>query len=477
MVEKQENNVWDNVDWITIGLYLAMMLIGWINIYAAVYNEEHKSIFDMTQRYGKQLMWIGAAIFIAVLMINTDSKFFVTFAFPIYIALIFVLLVVLLVGSEIKGARSWIQLGNFSIQPSEFMKMATSLALARYISSYDFKMHDYKSLLSLAAIIGIPVGLIFLQNDTGSAIVFGIFILVLYREGLNGLVLFFSFLISVVFILTMLFDPLITILILSIAALVINYLLKKKLQRTLIGGATFFGIFGVLWGLNYILGGSVSPIFFILIAAILTSAMFFTWAMVLRKHSLAILIGIYLGSVLFSVSVDYVFDNIMEQHQRDRINELLGIHSDVLGTGYNVNQSKIAIGSGGLFGKGFLQGTQTKFDFVPEQDTDFIFCTVGEEWGFLGSTVVIGLFMALLMRIIFLAERSRSRFSRVYGYSVACIIFFHFAVNIGMTIGLAPVVGIPLPFFSYGGSSLWSFTFLLFIFVRLDASRFEQLSF
>lgn len=473
----EKNNVWDNVDWITIGLYLAMMFIGWINIYAAVYNEEHKSIFDMTQRYGKQLMWIGAAIFIAVLMINTDSKFFVTFAFPIYIALVVVLLVVLVVGSEIKGARSWIQLGNFSIQPSEFMKMATSLALARYISSYDFKIHDYKSLLSLAAILGIPVGLIFLQNDTGSAIVFGVFILVLYREGLNGLVLFFSFLIAVVFILTMLLDPLITILILTVAALIINYLLKKKLQRTLIGGGTFFGIFGLLWLLNHVFGGSVSPVFFILIAAILTSAMYFTWAMVLHKHSLAILIGIYLGSVLFSVSVDYVFHNVMEQHQRDRINEVLGIQSDVLGTGYNVNQSKIAIGSGGLFGKGFLQGTQTKFDFVPEQDTDFIFCTVGEEWGFLGSTIVVGLFMALLMRIIFLAERSRSRFSRVYGYCVASIIFFHFAVNIGMTIGLAPVVGIPLPFFSYGGSSLWSFTLLLFVFVRLDASRFEQLSF
>ena len=261
MVEKEENNVWDNVDWITIGLYLAMMFIGWINIYAAVYNEEHKSIFDMTQRYGKQLMWIGAAIFIAVLMINTDSKFFVTFAFPIYALMLVVLLAVLLVGSEIKGARSWIQLGNFSLQPSEFMKMATALALARYISSYEFKMDNYKSLLSLAAIIGLPVGLIFLQNDTGSALVFGVFILVLYREGLNGIVLFFSCLIAVVFILTMLFDPLITILILTVAALIINYLLKKKLQRTLIGGGIFFGIFGLLWLINHLVGGSISPVF------------------------------------------------------------------------------------------------------------------------------------------------------------------------------------------------------------------------
>jgi len=475
-VEKK-SNVWENVDWITIGIYLAMMLIGWINIYAAVYNEEHKSIFDSTQQYGKQLMWIGAAIFIAVLMINTDSKFFVTFAFPIYIAITIVLILVPIIGTTINGAKSWIQIGSFSLQPSEFMKMATSLALARYISSYNFKMHSWKSLLILAGIIFLPVGFIFLQNDTGSALVFGVFLLVLYREGLNGIVLFFTFLTILVFILTMILDPLITITTLTVAAFVINYLLKKKLQRTLIGIGVFTGIFGSLWLLNYILGFTVSPVVFILIAAILTSALFFTWAFVLHKRSLAILIGIYLGSVLFSVSVDYVFHNIMEEHQRNRINELLGIQTDIHGTGYHVNQSKIAIGSGGFFGKGFLQGTQTKFDFVPEQSTDFIFCTVGEEWGFLGTTTVVALFMGLLMRLIFLAERNRSKFSRVYGYCVATILFFHFAVNIGMTIGLAPVIGIPLPFFSYGGSSLWSFTLLLFVFIRLDASRFEQLSF
>lgn len=474
---QKKNNVWANVDWITISIYLAMMFIGWINIYAAVYNEEHKSIFDMTQQYGKQLMWIGAAIFIAVLMINTDSKFFVTFSFPIYIFFILVLLSVLIIGSEVKGAKSWIQIGNFSIQPSEFMKMATSLALARYISSYNFKMHSVKSLLTLAGILIVPVGLIFLQNDTGSAIVFGVFLLVLYREGLNGIVLFFSFLIALVFIFTMVFDPFTTILILTIAAFLINYLIRRKTKRNLIGMAVFTSIFLVLWLGNYLLGGNVDPLYFIFAAAVISSILFFLWAIMLHKHSLAILIGIYFGAVLFSVSVDYVFHNIMEQHQRDRINELLGIQSDILGAGYNVNQSKIAIGSGGLFGKGFLQGTQTKFDFVPEQSTDFIFCTVGEEWGFFGTTAVIGLFMGLLMRLIYLAERNRSRFSRVYGYCVATILFFHFAVNIGMTIGLAPVVGIPLPFFSYGGSSLWSFTLLLFVFIRLDASRFEQLSF
>jgi rod shape determining protein RodA len=471
------NNVWANIDWVTISIYLAMMFIGWINIYAAVYNEEHKSIFDMTQQYGKQLMWIGAAIFIAVLMINTDSKFFVAFAFPIYIGIVLLLALVPFIGTTINGAKSWIQVGGFLLQPSEFMKMATSLAIARFISSYNFKMHSYKSLLTLAAIILVPVGLIFLQNDTGSAIVFGVFLLVLYREGLNGIVLFFSFLIALVFIFTMVFDPFVTILILTIAAFTINYLMKKKLRRTLTAIGIFTGIFGALWLANNFLQGTVDPVYFLLAAAVISSALFFLWAMVLRKRSLAILIGIYLGSVIFAVSVDFVFDNVMEQHQRDRINELLGIQSDLHGAGYHVNQSKIAIGSGGFFGKGFLQGTQTKFDFVPEQSTDFIFCTVGEEWGFLGTTAVIGLFMALLMRLIYLAERNRSKFSRVYGYCVATILFFHFAVNIGMTIGLAPVIGIPLPFFSYGGSSLWSFTLLLFVFVRLDASRFEQLSY
>ena len=471
------NNVWANIDWITVSIYLAMMFIGWLNIYAAVYNEEHKSIFDFSQEYGKQLIWIFAAIFIAVLMINIDSKFFVAFSFPIYLFVLLVLLSVLIIGSEIKGARSWIQLGNFSLQPSEFMKMATSLAIARFISSYNFKMHNFKSLIIVAGIILVPVTLIFLQNDTGSAIVFGVFLLVLYREGLNGIVLFFSFLIAVVFILTMVIDTYITIWVLTLASFLVHYLLNRKLKTTLVAMGIFGTIFLIFWFINYLLQSNIDPLYFILTSAVISCGLFYIYLSVLRKKNLLILIGIYIGSVLFSVSVDYVFENIMEQHQRDRINELLGIQSDILKSGYNVNQSKIAIGSGGVFGKGFLQGTQTKFDFVPAQSTDFIFCTVGEEWGFLGTTVVIGLFAGLLIRLIYLAERNRSKFSRAYGYCVATILFFHFAVNIGMTIGLAPVVGIPLPFFSYGGSSLWSFTLLLFVFVRLDASRFEQLSY
>ncbi|MGE5427232.1 MAG: rod shape-determining protein RodA, partial [Methylococcaceae bacterium] len=452
------NNVWANIDWITVSIYLAMMFIGWINIYAAVYNEEHRSIFDFSQQYGKQLIWIGASIFIAVLMLNTDSKFFVAFSFPIYVLLILTLMLVLAIGTEINGAKAWIQIGSVSLQPSEFMKMATSLAIARYISSYNFKMHNFKSLVTLSAIILLPVGLIFLQNDTGSALVFGVFLLVLYREGLNGIVLFFTFLIAIVFILTMVVDAYITLWVLTVAAFVVYYQWRHKLKTTLIAAAVFVSIYLICWLISLAFQADIDHVYFILIAALLSAAFFAFYATMLRKTNLIILLAIYAGSVLFSVSVDYVFENIMEPHQRDRINELLGIKSDVHGAGYHVNQSKIAIGSGGFFGKGFLQGTQTKYDFVPEQSTDFIFCTVGEEWGFIGTTVVIGLFMGLLMRLIYLAERNRSKFSRVYGYCVATILFFHFAVNIGMTIGLAPVIGIPLPFFSYGGSSLWSFT-------------------
>ena len=471
------NNVWVNIDWITVSIYLAMMFIGWINIYAAVYNEEHKSIFDFSQQYGKQLIWILAAIFIAIMMINTDSKFFVAFSFPIYAVIVLILVLVLFIGTEINGAKAWIQIGSLSLQPSEFMKMATSLALARYISSYTFKMHNFKSLLTVSAIILFPVALIFMQNDTGSALVFGVFLLVLYREGLNGIVLFFTFLIALVFILTMVVDAFITIWVLTLVSFLLYYLWHRKVKMTLIAMGVFGSLFFIFWLINYLLQAGIDPLYFLMMAAVLSAGIFYLYSLLLRKKDLAILIGIYIGSIIFSVSVDYVFENVMEPHQRARINELLGIQSDLHGAGYHVNQSKIAIGSGGLFGKGFLQGTQTKYDFVPEQSTDFIFCTVGEEWGFFGTTLVIGLFMGLLMRLIYLAERNRSKFSRVYGYCVATILFFHFAINIGMTIGLAPVIGIPLPFFSYGGSSLWSFTLLLFVFVRLDASRFEQLSF
>lgn len=470
------NNTWANIDWITVLIYLILVFLGWINIYAAVYNESHSSILDMTQRYGKQLIWIGAALIIGFTLLIVDSKFYVFFAYAFYGITILLLIAVLLIGTKVKGATSWFQVGGFAIQPAEFVKLTTGLALAKYISSYNFKMHQAKSLIIIGSILLLPVSLIFLQNDTGSALVIGVFILVLFREGLSGAVLFIVLLVATIFILTLVISPFQTIILISLGALAIHYFIRQEWAESLKAFSIFTSLSAALLFGSFFFKLGQTQVHLILYSAIISSIIFAVYSFRKRFYNLLIVIGIYLSLVFFTFSVDYVFNNVLEPHQQSRINELLGIESDPLGVGYNVNQSKIAIGSGGFSGKGFLNGTQTKFDFVPEQSTDFIFCTVGEEWGFVGTTVVVGLFLLLLLRLVYLAERQRSTFSRVYGYSVACIIFFHFAVNIGMTIGLAPVIGIPLPFFSYGGSSLWSFTILLFIFLRLDASRAEKLS-
>ncbi len=473
----KRNNVWANIDWLSVVLYLIMVLLGWLNIYAAVYNNEHQSILDFSQRYGKQAIWILAAITIAVGIIIVDSKFYISFAYPIYVVVIILLIFVLLFGTEIKGARSWFQVGSFALQPSEFAKLATALALSKVLSSYGFKMHTLKSLTGIAAILLTPVALIFLQNDTGSALVFTVFIFVLYREGLPGTVLFIGFLFAFLFVLTLVLSPFQAILIMVLGTFAVSLFVIKSYKNILRGLAITGLIYSLFWGSNFLLKLDMGPMKILFYTLLPSIVIFFVYAVRKKLRNLLIILGFLVGSLVFIMSVDYVFNNVLEKHHRARINELLGIESNPLGAGYNVNQSKIAIGSGGFWGKGFLNGTQTKFDFVPEQSTDFIFCTVGEEWGFAGTTVVIGLFLFLLIRLIYLAERQRTKFSRIYGYSVACILFFHFAVNIGMTIGLAPVIGIPLPFFSYGGSSLWSFTILLFIFLRLDASRLEQLGY
>lgn len=473
----KRNNVLANLDWMTVSLYLLMMFLGWINIYAAVYNDEHQSILDFSQRYGKQAIWIVAAIIIAVGIVVIDSRVYVSFAYPIYALIILLLVSVLLFGTEIKGARSWFQVGSLALQPSEFAKLATALALSKYLSSFNFKIQSFKSLSIVALILLLPVILIFLQNDTGSAIVFFVFLLVLYREGMTGTVLFFGFLFAILFILTLVLSPLNTALILVFGAFVASLFVTRNYKESLRGLAIACLIYSLIWGTNFLLKLDIEGMNILLYSVVVSALLFSIYALRRRLKNLLLIIGFLIGSMLFILSVDYAFNTILEKHQQSRINELLGIESNPLGAGYNVNQSKIAIGSGGFFGKGFLNGTQTKFDFVPEQSTDFIFCTVGEEWGFLGTTFVIGLFLLLFTRIIRLAEKQRTKFSRIYGYCVACILFFHFAVNIGMTIGLAPVIGIPLPFFSYGGSSLWAFTILLFIFLRLDASRFEQLGY
>ncbi|MDE5421062.1 rod shape-determining protein RodA [Ancylomarina sp. DW003] len=468
-------NLIKNLDWITIMLYAILVFLGWINIYAAVYNEDHQSIFDATQRYGKQLIWIGAAFFIAIIVLTIESKFYSAFAYPTLILMVLLLLAVLVFGVKVNGARSWFQFGSIRFQPAEFAKFATNLAIARYLSQYNFKIHRIKSLFITGLILFTPAVLILLQNDTGSALVYSVFILVLYREGLSGFVLFLALLAAIFFVFTLIYSSFaVAILIVAIAAISLK-MIGVQTKQIIIALTILAGSFGTLWLINKGADLKLGNFSLSFVAILLNAIPFLIYTYRQKIKKAALILALVIGSLFYTFSVSYIFDTVLEPHQQQRINELLGIKSDPYGAGYNVNQSKIAIGSGGFNGKGFLNGTQTKFNFVPEQSTDFIFCTVGEEWGFLGSALVLILHLSLILRLVFLAERQRSSFSRIYGYGVAAILFFHIAVNVGMTIGLAPVIGIPLPFFSYGGSSLWSFTILLFIFLRLDANRLELL--
>lgn len=415
----RRDNFLKTIDWISISLYFLLVLFGWVNIYAAVYNEEHANIFDFSQKYGKQMWFIIFSFIIALVILFIEANFYTAFAYPIYVLGFVSLVAVLFFGKEVSGSHSWFRIGDLGIQPAEFVKFATCLALAKYLSSLNIRMNDLKTKIISAIIVLVPFGMIILENETGTALVYTAFVFVMYREGLSGNFLLIGFFMALLFILALLFNKMIIVGVIALVCFVI-FILLRKTRRNI----------------------------FIIIASFIISA----------------------GSVL---AVDYAFSKL-EPHQKTRINVFLGKEQSKESkkkAGYNVNQSKIAIGSGGVTGKGFLQGTQTKYDFVPEQSTDFIFCTVGEEWGFIGSAVVLFLFLALVLRIIFIAERQRSIFSRIYGYGVASILFFHITVNIGMTIGFAPVIGIPLPFFSYGGSSLWAFTILLFIFLKLDSNR------
>jgi rod shape determining protein RodA len=423
MMMKRQEDISFSLDWVTVFLYLALILLGWLNIFAAVYDvEKHQSIFDLTLNSGKQLLWIGTSLLLGFIILVIDYKFYDTFAYVIYGLFLIALLAVLVLARDVSGARAWLDFGFMKLQPSEFTKFATSLAVAKFLSNPTARMDHFKTQVSVFAIIGIPALLILLQNDTGSTLVYTSFIIVLYREGLS---------------------PIIPILGISAAAILVLTLLIPKFWLVAIFAAVALLIF------------------------------FFYGRKTLRR-------GIQIGVVLVIIStfifgVDIFMNKVLLPHQRDRIYAMLDPSIDPMGINWNITQSKIAIGSGGFLGKGFLQGTQTKFDFVPEQSTDFIFCTIGEEHGFIGSIVLIGLFLGLFARIVFIAERQKSKFARVYGYSVVSIMFFHFMINIGMTIGLFPVIGIPLPFFSYGGSSLWSFTILLFILLKFDAQRKQML--
>ncbi len=419
---RNDNSLFYGVDRITVFLYITLVIMGWLNIYAAVFNEEHQNILDTSQKYGKQLIWISGAAIIAFSILLIDANFYTAFSYFFYGFFLIANVLVVFLGREVKGSRSWFRFGDFGIQPAEFMKFAANLALAKFLSNQNllvvnrvrFRLRDliknYGSTITALAIIIVPLIIIkILQDETGLAIVFLAFVIVLYREGLSVNFLIVGILAAILFVLSLII-PVISLLI-SLAVIAASAFLFIKRSR-------------------------------------------FNLIVLLAAYGLAA--SVVLGT-------NYVY-NHLEAHQKVRIDVLLGRGNvNLKKEGYNVNQAKIAIGSGGFMGKGYLEGTQTKYDFVPEQDTDFIFCTVGEEWGFVGSTMVLLLELFLILRVIYLAERQRSDYSRIYGYGVAAVLFFHLAVNIGMTIGLMPVIGIPLPFFSYGGSSLWSFKKLLFI--------------
>jgi rod shape determining protein RodA len=471
----RRNSILDNMDWLMVTIYLVLVVLGWLNIYAAVYNDKHQNILDFTQRYGKQMIWIFFAIILAFMVFLIDVKFYSIFAYIIFGFSILMLMAVLVAGVKINGARSWFSIGGFLLQPSEFAKLATSLALAKFLSSYNLKLHQPKTLLTIGTIIFLPVLFILLQPDKGSAIVYLALFIVLYREGLSSFVFFSGISAAFLFFVSLVADKFPILLVLTGIAYIGYFIVAYRKRYGFEAIGILLLITGFFFLVKHLFSLSISYYYLVLASLVISSGIFLYYAIKKKIQYVTFIILFLFGAISFNYSVDYVFNRALDRHQRERIDIMLGKISDPKGKEYNINQSKIAIGSGGLAGKGFLQGTQTKFNFVPEQSTDFIFCTVGEEWGFIGSVTVILLFFGLLLRIIMLAERQRSVFSRVYGYCVASILFFHLMVNVGMTIGLLPVIGIPMPFFSYGGSSLWSFTVLLFIFIRLDASRYELL--
>ncbi|MEX0981621.1 MAG: rod shape-determining protein RodA [Bacteroidales bacterium] len=472
----RRNNIYANVDWFTIFLWLLLVVFGILSIYSANYISGDGRFFDFSQRYGKQMIWLGVSILLIIIIFILDSKFFAFFAYPLYGITILMLMAVLLFGREINSARSWFTLGGFNLQPAEFAKPFTALALARLLTSHGFSFRKgMKPLLLTGIIIFTPAFLIMLQPDLGSTLVYFAFLLVLYREGFSQNTMILGASLLILFILTLLINNNIIIAgiwLISLILLRINSTSNKVWFAVFLTGTVFFG---ALYGLNHFADFGISLFDIALISFAVICLVTLVFAVRSRNSGFYKVLIFMFVAILFVVSVDYAMKNILKEHQRQRIYVTLGIENDPQGIGYNINQSKIAIGSGGFAGKGFLKGTQTKLRFVPEQSTDFIFCTVGEEWGFIGTSVVIVLFVLLIIRLVVLAERQRSHFSRVFGYGLVSVILIHFMVNIGMTIGLLPVIGIPLPFFSYGGSSLLAFTIFLFIFLKLDSNRKELL--
>ena len=471
-----------SLDWWTIGIYLALLAFGWISVCGASYSYGDTDIFSLDTRSGMQIVWIGTSVCLGFVLLMLDDRFYDTFAYVIYGFLLLLLFATIFNPHEIKGSRSWLVMGPLRVQPAEFAKFATALALAKFMSTYGYNIHRWKHFAGTLAVIFAPMLFIIMQRETGSALVYLAFFLVLYREGMPGCVLFTGVAAVVYFVVGIRFEQVfmfdtptsvgkfVVLLLVQVftSGMVSVYCRERRLALLMLAygvgitaAALLFSVFVIPFDVVWVQLAVIAATLVVLAIAAIGSR--------LRNYWLIMVFAI--GSVAFFYSADYVLNNVLEPHQRVRINVLLGLDEDLSGAGYNVHQSEIAIGSGGLEGKGFLNGTQTKLKFVPEQDTDFIFCTVGEEEGFLGSAGVLILFLALVLRLIHLAERQQFRFGRVYGYSVLSIFLFHVFINVGMVLGLTPVIGIPLPFFSYGGSSLWGFTILLFIFLRIDAGR------
>lgn len=481
-MKQQNNSVLRSIDYVTIVLYIALLCFGWVSVCGASYSFGETDIFSLSSRSGMQILWIGTSIVLGTCLLLLDDRMYETFAYFIYGFMLLLLFATIFNPHEIKGSRSWIVLGPLRVQPAEFAKFATALAVAKLMSAYKFSLDNWRNLAKAIVMIVTPMVLIVLQKETGSALVYFSFFLMLYREGMTGSFLFTAvamvayFVIGIRYQETMLFDtptslgPFIVIMMIQVftAGLIWVYC-KAKGEALIIGGLSVATTTMALLFSEYVIPFNMLWMQLAL-TVLMLAYIIWIWAGKQMKEYLFIMV-FAVGSLLFFFSASHVLNNVMEPHQRDRINVLLGLEDDIKGIGYNVHQSEIAIGSGGLRGKGFLNGTQTKLKYVPEQDTDFIFCTVGEEEGFLGSAGVLVLFLCLILRLIYVAERQPYTFGRVYGYCVLSVFLFHVFINVGMVLGLTPVIGIPLPFFSYGGSSLWGFTLLLFIFLRIDAGR------
>jgi Bacterial cell division membrane protein len=480
-----KKSVWKSLDWWTVTLYVIIALVGCLSIYGASYDFDHPGFFDFSQRSGKQLVWLGLAICIGVAILLVEANSYFSWSFLIYIGMIGLLALTIVVAPDIKGSRSWLVLGPVNVQPAEFAKFATSLALARFMSSYNFSLTTPKNFMTVGGIILLPLLLIFLQNETGSALVFFALMLMLYREGMPGIILFLAVCFASFFVIGLRFSEtyfftltsvgqfvVLLMILFVVCGMLLIYRKDSETSKILLIGN--LGVLAIGIVVNA-LGWATFDLCYLQLAMLVLGFFYLLFQFLRYRSSVYLMVGLFaVASAGFLYSTNYAFENVLEPHQQIRIKVLLGMEDDPSGAGYNVNQSKIAIGSGGFLGKGFLNGTQTKLKYVPEQDTDFIFCTVGEEQGFIGSILMIGLYIVLLLRLIMLAERQSSAFSRIYGYCVVSILFFHVFINVGMVLGLLPVIGIPLPFVSYGGSSLWAFTILLFIFLRLDADQDQR---